>query len=342
MKSKFFGFSAKLALAILAVGTTLTSCYDSENVDVIAPENPAPAVYYIAGNITNATTGEALTAEELNASSTTVTMNGADIKGSLTGNSFKLPAEANGTYTFVVDVAGYHTATRTVYTPVIADGGTSITNADIALVGALESDIVAPDTPYDEDNKDLASTEDAEVLLNTYRETILAGLEGMQGVDADAVTLPVDEDGAIRLVAPATIEAAGIGADVDVTGLPFYHGFGSDVDYSAETLTPTRALTEGSIWNQSAAAVLNRNYGFTVTYESVTLPGVAGAAINGYTLVVYFTTEKLSFLNHEGTVAYQSGWYVMPSYEGHDNHDLHNLLHGSHNGAGGGNTNLGY
>ena len=40
MKSKFFGLSAKLALAVLAVGTTLTSCYDSENGDVNKPYTP--------------------------------------------------------------------------------------------------------------------------------------------------------------------------------------------------------------------------------------------------------------------------------------------------------------
>ena len=37
MKSKFFSLNAKLALAVLAVGTMFTGCYDSENGDVNKP-----------------------------------------------------------------------------------------------------------------------------------------------------------------------------------------------------------------------------------------------------------------------------------------------------------------
>ena len=56
MKSKFFGNGAKLALAVLAVcGTLFTSCYEKAEVDEAT--KPAPAKYYIAGTITDATTG---------------------------------------------------------------------------------------------------------------------------------------------------------------------------------------------------------------------------------------------------------------------------------------------
>ena len=60
MKSKFFGNGAKLALAVLAVcGTLFTSCYEKAEVDEAT--KPAPAKYYIAGTITDATTGQVLT-----------------------------------------------------------------------------------------------------------------------------------------------------------------------------------------------------------------------------------------------------------------------------------------
>lgn len=326
MKSKFFGLSAKLALAILAVGTTLTSCYDSENVDIIAPENPAPAKYYIAGNITDAATGEALPGA-------TVKMDGADV--TVNGSYFEIEVAGGAAYEFTVDVNGYYTATRKIFMPTIADGGVSVGNADFALVSILAEDLLELDGP-----QALASVDEAKVALDMHKETILAALNGIEGMNMDDVELTVDEWGNIRLVAPASFEAREIGADYDVT-LPFYHGFVSTVDQSADDIF-TKAVTEGNIWNASAAAVLNRDYGFTIEMRTETLPGVAGAAINGYTFVVYFTNKILSFGGYEGTATYQGEWYVIPTYEGHDNHDLHDILHGNHNGAGGGNTNFGF
>ena len=331
MKSKFFGLSAKLALAILAVGTTLTSCYDSENVDITAPENPAPAKYYIAGNITDAATGEALPGA-------TVKMDGADV--TVDGSYFEVEVEGGAAYEFTVDIDGYYTATRKIFMPTIADGGVSVGNADFALVSVLDEDLLEPDGGYDPNDKDFATPAQAQKALELHKETILAALNGIEGMNMDDVELTIDEWGNIRLVAPASFEAAEIGADKDVT-LPFYHGFVSTVDQSADDIF-TKAVTEGSLWNASAAAVLNRDYGFTIEMRTETLPGVAGAAINGYTFVVYFTNEILSFGGYEGTATYQGEWYVIPTYEGHDNHDLHNILHGNHNGAGGGNSNQGY
>ena len=58
MKSKFFGLNAKLALAVLAVGTMFTSCYDSENGDVTKPYVAPDAVYSFQGVVTNNITGE--------------------------------------------------------------------------------------------------------------------------------------------------------------------------------------------------------------------------------------------------------------------------------------------
>ena len=64
MKSRFFGLSAKLALAVLAVGFTFTSCYDSANDGIIVPGDvdvviPAPK-YEVTGYVTDFQTGAAI------------------------------------------------------------------------------------------------------------------------------------------------------------------------------------------------------------------------------------------------------------------------------------------
>ncbi|MCI1648341.1 MAG: hypothetical protein LKI29_08415 [Bacteroides sp.] len=88
MKSKFFGLNAKLALAILAVGSLFTSCYDTENGDVTVPYKAPDAVYSFVGTVTNDVTGQAV-------SGASVTISGGTISGSATTDS-------NGGYQIVV------------------------------------------------------------------------------------------------------------------------------------------------------------------------------------------------------------------------------------------------
>lgn len=323
MKSIFSSLNAKLALAVLAVGTMFASCYDSENGDVTVNVKPDPAKYYIAGNVTNAETGEKL-------EGAVITMNGEPVN--YTGSAFNVEVTGGTSYEFVVDLDGYYTATRTIYMPTIPDGGVSVGNADFALVSVLADELL----PEDPESGDLATSAEAQVALDQHEDAILATLDGIEGITSRE--LIVDEFGNLRLVAEANITAAAEGEDKDVT-LPYYHGFVSTVPQSAEGIF-TRAITEGSIWNASAENVLDMDYGLTFTVEprTVTLSGVEGAAINGYTFVVYFTNKVLSFGGYKGTVTYQGEWYVVPTYDSHDNHDLHNILHGNHNGAGGGSS----
>lgn len=90
MKSKFFGLNAKLALAVLAVGTMFTSCYDSENGDVTKPYVAPDAVYSFQGVVTNNITGEGV--EGAN-----VSISGDVISGSAV-------TDATGTYQIVATV----------------------------------------------------------------------------------------------------------------------------------------------------------------------------------------------------------------------------------------------
>jgi len=70
MKSKFFGFTAKLAMAILAVGTMFTSCYDSENGDVSKPYKAPDAVYTFVVTVSNGITGKPVENATVTAGST--------------------------------------------------------------------------------------------------------------------------------------------------------------------------------------------------------------------------------------------------------------------------------
>ena len=97
MKSKFFGLNAKLALAVLAVGTMFTSCYDSENGDVVKPYEPADPVYYVAGTITDVETGEPLNAQ--------VTVNG--VAATITDGNYSASGQV-GENIVSVTMAGYN------------------------------------------------------------------------------------------------------------------------------------------------------------------------------------------------------------------------------------------
>ena len=127
MKSKFFGLNAKLALAVLAVGTMFTGCYDSENGDVTKPYQPLPASYYVMGTITDAETGETLT-------DATVTVNGASV--SLTDGSYSTEAKV-GTNTVTVQHADYNNGElvkRTIDIKAVEDGQSYTAVVNVALV----------------------------------------------------------------------------------------------------------------------------------------------------------------------------------------------------------------
>ena len=89
MKSKFFGLNAKLALAVLAVGTMFTSCYDSENADVSKPYVAPDAMYTFTGTVVNNITGAGV-------GGATVALSGA-VSGTVTTDDM-------GTYQFTTTV----------------------------------------------------------------------------------------------------------------------------------------------------------------------------------------------------------------------------------------------
>lgn len=122
MKSKFFGFTAKLAMAILAVGTMFTSCYDSENGDVSKPYKAPDAVYTFVVTVSNGITGKPVEGATVTAGSTACTGVGNGVYQAVVTNDqtgTKMPS------TVTVSVAAgsdYEAATATVNVAAIENG----------------------------------------------------------------------------------------------------------------------------------------------------------------------------------------------------------------------------
>ena len=122
MKSKFFGFTAKLAMAILAVGTMFTSCYDSENGDVSKPYKAPDAVYTFVVTVSNGITGKPVEGATVTAGSTACTGVGNGVYQAVVTNDqtgTKMPS------TVTVSVAAgsdYEAATATVNVATIENG----------------------------------------------------------------------------------------------------------------------------------------------------------------------------------------------------------------------------
>ncbi len=319
MKSKFFGFSAKLAFAVLAVGTMFTSCYEKEEIDVTPGDKPEAAKYVIVGNVTDLNTGEALAAT-VTIDGTAVTVNGDGYfeKDGLTAGAHVVTAAMNN----------YFDAVKTVYLPETAAGGICVVNADFALADA-GSKAVDPDQAV------VPATEaQSKEMMQKNIKTIADAFKAA-GVDITVDDLVFDEDGRATLTVPATTTAA-VGEDVTVE-LPYFTGFASSITPEDDDIF-TKAVTEGQIWLASASKALGREYGFVAGTKKVTFKGVAGQSIAGYTLKIVFKNEVYVFNGADGTVMYLESWKAEPVYESHDSHDSHDShnAHGANPGAGGG------
>lgn len=135
MKSKFFGLNAKLALAVLAVGTMFTGCYDSENGDVVKPYEPLPAAYYVAGTITDLETGEGLAA--------TVTVDGQAVTASA-GGAYSIELTTPGEKTLTVEMTGYETPSERTFTVPTVEAGqvyTAVVNVALSKTAAPALDV---------------------------------------------------------------------------------------------------------------------------------------------------------------------------------------------------------
>lgn len=315
MKSKFFGFSAKLAFAVLAVGTMLASCYEKGEIDVKPNPNPGPPKYMIVGNVTNLNTGKALEA--------TVTIDGTAVKVNENGY-FEKTGLTSGVHVVKAAMNKYFDAVKTVYLPETAAGGTCVVSADFALADA-NSVIIKPD-------KDVVPATEAEAkeMIKKNSKTIIDAFKaaGIDGVTADNFVLDAPT-GKVTLKLLPKINAA-VGEAVTVK-LPYFKGFASSISPESDNIF-TRATTEGQTWLTYASKTLDRVYGLAVENKEVKFDGVAGKSIVGYTLTLLFKNDVYVFSGASGVVMYQESWKAEPTYDSHDSHNGH----GNNPGAGGG------
>lgn len=325
MKSFFSGINAKLALAVLAVGTMFTSCYDSENGDVTV-NRPTPAEYLIVGNVTDGRTGEAITTAQY-------TINDGKATNVDANGSFTVQGLSAGSYVVKVTASGYKDAVRTIYLAETNNGGQCVGNADFVLYGIDDEDLIVPDDP-EKPTGVPATEEQAKAVVTENEEAIKADFAAM-GISE--VNITTDEDGKTTLKAEATnVEGVAEGEDARGVVAPYYMGFASTIP-----LDMTKAITFDQLWNASAESALGMSYGLKNVTRTVTLKGEAGKVISGYTVTINFDSRVLSFDGVEGTVLYQGSedgtWKIEPLFDSHDSHDGHNT-HGDGNGFGGGSS----
>ena len=315
MKSVFFGYSAKMALALLAAGA-MTSCYEKEEVEKTPEQKLPPAEYYIQGNVTSAETGEALPGAS-------VAVNGAI--QSVNGDGYFVTDDLKnaGTYKVTAALADYYDAVKTVKLPPTKDGGICIASADFFMIPVY----VEPE-PEDPERPGLPDEEQMKDAVKGATTTIAEAMGlGTDEVD-EYLEIDVNNNKAV-LTVPAEVETA-VGESKTLT-LPYFVGFSSTID--RDYMAPTKAAaTDGEAWLAQAQMALNIPYGMKNIGYTTTFPGLEGQSINGYKLTIMYQIQNFTFYGITGQVMYQAAWQAEPTYESHDNHNGH----GSNPSAGGG------
>lgn len=317
MKSVFFGYSAKMALALLAAGA-MTSCYEKEEVEKTPEKELPPAEYYIQGNVTSSETGEALPGAS-------VAVNGAI--QSLNGDGYFITDNLKnaGTYKVTASLADYYDAVKTVKLPPTEDGGVCIASADFAMAPVY----VEPEPDPEPERPGLPDGEQMKDAVESATNTIAEALGMDAGELADYIEVDVENSKAV-LTMPTEVETA-VGESKTVT-LPYFVGFSSTIDRDYMAPTKAAAATDGEAWLAQAQMALNIPYGMKNIGYTTTFPGLEGQSINGYKLTIMYQIQNFIFYGITGQVMYQAAWQAEPTYESHDNHNGH----GSNPSAGGG------
>lgn len=310
MKNVFRGLSAKLALALLAVGT-MTSCYEKEELDKTPASTPDPAKYYIQGNVLDVENGQPLKA--------TVKVNGAAVEVSDNGY-YRTEVAADQNITIEADMDNYFTATKTAYLPKTDAGSVSIATVDFALVG-VNSQITAP-----EYNTRANEDQTKQVVKASDLNGLFAGA-GYTLAD-DAIEVGANGDVVVTIAKSVEAEVADDQKSGNYTfNVPLMSGFSSTVSPN------TKALTADDIWLASAGKALGMSYGMQLVKDQKhTFNGVKGAAISTLTIKAYYKARALAFNGKEGVVLYQEMVRATVTYEDHDSHDGHDYhdVHDSH------------
>lgn len=204
MKSRFFGLSAKLALAALAVGLTFTSCYDSANENVVVPVTPGEIVlpapmYEITGYVTDFLTGNAI-----EGATVTTPLGVAATDGT---GFYKVTSASAASGQVEIAAAGYQTAKFNLTITEVKTGMSCYTvNAGLKKVGYVDGVVIdqlgtgTEKEVITEGLETLVNEEDAEVtkevtlkfkkgarwnkgITRADKEAFLAYIKALRGID---------------------------------------------------------------------------------------------------------------------------------------------------------------
>lgn len=303
MKSKFFGLNAKLALAVLAVGTMFTSCYDSENGDVAKPYVAPDAVYSFQGVVTNNITGEGV-------EGATIAFTGA-VTGTATTDAwgnYELTVTQNGgvagTVNMAVSGADFEATTATVEIEKIGNGQSIVyfKNIVVNYTSYLPEGVKINTSNNSSSTEQIIQGEDAEgegyipeldvinntnePMIVTYNFEVMSGsrisedLENVMGagvIGADTRVVP-DE-------AKADIKAW----IVNDLGMVPTAEFGTRLYQASFTIPALQALKYVSV----SYTIENQNYNYSYGTES-------GRVVTQTVLSVMFNANMVSVGHYHG------------------------------------------
>lgn len=303
MKSNVFGYSAKLALATLAVcGTLFTGCYGNDEIDTITPTpTPDPAKYYIAGTVYDGATSAAITGATITIAGATVTQD---------GSSFRAEVSAPGKYTVSVTKADYKDVTRDVQVITVNAGQIYVANADIAMI----SSSAYPASP---------------LKSSTVKKLTVSQLTTDYAFPAETT---VQEDGTIVI---KKLEDFTANAGNVVISYDNYNGF-------ITPSTATRSLDYTTIARNSIVAATGMPFAGTKFADFIKQGTTTGMTalwkVIGFNITRYFQSIDYVF-DIEGTTTLtginETGVIISLVYDTHDSHNQH----GNNPNAGGGGSN---
>lgn len=323
MKSNLFGYSAKLALAVLAVcGTMFTSCYESDDADKISLPGFGTPEYYVAGTITDANTGSLL-------SSATVTVDGANVVTDNATFKQKISSYTDAAIKVVVSANGYFTVTKNVYLNEVKNGGVYIAEASAALM-PVDAVVLEPSEadPSPTAVKDAVDALPALTAVNVTVDNVSFGTPTSK-----------EENGIVENTLPATFKnnVSSLPADAQYV---VYDGFELIGEVQSDPISRADAnANEKTVFLNSVTKKLGKKHGFTQRVGTFTIPAWGNYSAAGFKAIYNMVprTYKVTIdgKSVSGTVVSQEGVMLYPSYYNHDTHNYHDGT-GINPNAGGG------
>ena len=311
MKKSFFGFTAKVAMAVLAVCSfVLTSCYEKP-----APTPVEEPVYYVVGTVYDATTSVAIADAK-------VTVNGSAV--TVSNGSFTSKLSGPGAVAVAAEAEGYVAVSRTVQVVAVGNNQTSVTTADLAMVPVVV-EVPVPETGLLEGTLTL--------------EDLIADFGFPENTE-------IEEDGTIMVCEDFQIETH-LGHDAHIAEhwtKPYlakwdvYSGY--ITNFKNDDAVVVNVIDIASNQYMQTAKAGKDFADFIVDVKEEELNPNGSKCLMGYHVCHMFEQHLLSYI-YDG-VHYEANlvkavktvmteeWDVVDSHDTHDSHDSHDA-HNSHN-----------